>query len=69
MNAVVADQRVGEGQHLTGEGRVGQGFLIAHHAGGEYQFACTDGLGAEQLARISSTVCGQKDACTRCAVR
>ena len=63
MNAVVADQRVREGQNLTGKGRVGQRFLVAHHAGGEHQLARPDGLSAEQFTRVASSIGREQDAC------
>ena len=65
MDAVISDQRVGERQHLAGKRRVGQGFLVAHHAGGEDEFTRSDGLGSEQLPRIATAVGGQEDASAR----
>ncbi len=64
MNAVIADQRVGERQHLTGERRVRERFLIAHHAGGEDQFARSDGLGTKQFAGVTPAIGGQQHAST-----
>ena len=69
MNAVVSDQRIGERQHLSGEGGVGQRFLIAHHAGGEDKFARTDGVRPKQLPGIASSIRRQEDACTGCTLR
>jgi hypothetical protein len=48
-DAVVADVRVGEGDQLAGERRVGHRLLVAGHAGGEDDF--TDGVafGAARL--------------------
>ena len=63
MDAVIADQRVREGQNLTGKGGVGQRFLVAHHAGGEHQLARPDGLGAEQFTRIASSIGREQHPC------
>ena len=64
VNAVVSDQRIGEREHLARKGRIGERFLIAHHAGGEDQFSRPDGLGTKQFARITPAISGQQHAST-----
>ena len=63
MHAVIADQRVREGQNLTGKGGVGQRFLVAHHSGREHQLTRPDGLSAEQFARIAASISREQDPC------
>ena len=49
-DAVVADVRVGEGDELAGEARVGHRLLVAGHAGREDDLADRVGVGAARLA-------------------
>ena len=65
VDAIVPNQRIGEGQNLTCKRRVRKRFLIPHHAGGEHEFARSNGLSTEELARITPAVSGQKNACSR----
>ena len=64
MNAVIADQRVRKREDLTSERRVRKRFLVAHHAGGEHQFARSDGLGTKQFAGITPAISRQQHAST-----
>jgi len=64
VNTVIADQRICKREDLTGERRVREGFLIAHHAGGEHQFARSDGLGTKQFAGITPAIGSQQHAST-----
>ena len=55
VDAGVADVRVGEGDDLSGVGRVGEDFLVAGHGGVEDEFAAaaargTDGAAAKHTA-------------------
>ncbi len=55
-DAVVPEQRVGEGQDLSPERRVGQGFRIPDHPGSEDDLADDRGGGTETDAIESRTV-------------
>ena len=65
VNAIISDERIGEGQHLSREGGIREGFLEPHHARGEDEFTLTDALCAEEPTAVTLAVSGQQQPRTR----
>ena len=56
VHAGVADVRVGQGDDLSGIGRVGEDFLIAGHGGVEDEFAAAAAVGANGASAEDAAV-------------
>ena len=56
IGAIIAYQRIGHNNNLTTEGGVGQGFLIATHAGGEANLTHCIALATVKKALVNAAI-------------
>jgi hypothetical protein len=66
VDAVVADVGIGEGNNLTGVGRIRQDFLVAGQSGIEYDFANAAAAGAYAFAPKYRSVGESKQGGRKC---